>query len=95
MPAIRLAFDEASWRKVGVVTLHAWSDTSETALSSEGWDVVREQEGELLAEAEHAQLVVTGSHGRGGFTGMLLGSTSAALLPLVECPMIVVRDGRP
>ncbi|MFI9415373.1 universal stress protein [Nocardia gamkensis] len=46
----------------------------------------------LLDESEDAQLLVVGSHGRGGFTGMLLGSTSAALLHSVECPMIVVRE---
>ncbi|MFC9994059.1 universal stress protein [Nocardia sp. NPDC127526] len=46
----------------------------------------------LLEESEHAQLIVVGSHGRGGFTGMLLGSTSAALLHSADCPMIVVRE---
>ncbi|MGW2661828.1 universal stress protein [Nocardia tengchongensis] len=47
----------------------------------------------LVDEAEHAQLVVVGSHGRGGFTGMLLGSTSNALLHSVDCPIIIVRGG--
>ncbi|MET8428487.1 universal stress protein [Nocardia sp. NPDC004860] len=45
----------------------------------------------LLDEAEHSQLVVVGSHGRGGFTGMLLGSTSNALLHSVDCPIVIVR----
>ncbi|QIS18954.1 universal stress protein [Nocardia terpenica] len=45
----------------------------------------------LVDEAETAQLLVVGSHGRGGFTGMLLGSTSSALLHSVECPTLVVR----
>ena len=30
-------------------------------------------------------------HGRGGFKGMLLGSTSRALLQSAPCPMMVVR----
>ncbi|OON27022.1 hypothetical protein BSA16_34205, partial [Micromonospora sp. Rc5] len=34
---------------------------------------------------------VVGSHGRGGFKGMLLGSTSRALLQSAPCPMMVVR----
>ncbi|MFE3223970.1 universal stress protein [Nocardia sp. NPDC059228] len=45
----------------------------------------------MLDEAEHSQLVVVGSHGRGGFTGMLLGSTSNALLHSVDCPIVIVR----
>ncbi|WCZ39865.1 universal stress protein [Corynebacterium jeddahense] len=45
----------------------------------------------LASEAEGAQLLVTGSHGRGGFKGMLLGSTSRALLQSAPCPMMVVR----
>ncbi|BCK56041.1 universal stress protein [Nocardia wallacei] len=47
----------------------------------------------LLAHAEDAQLLVVGSHGRGGFPGMVLGSTSTALLHLAQCPTIVVPTG--
>jgi len=45
----------------------------------------------LLEQSDSAQLVIVGSRGRGGFAGMLLGSTSAALIGSVECPIMVVR----
>ncbi|MBP1158862.1 nucleotide-binding universal stress UspA family protein [Rhodococcus sp. PvR044] len=46
---------------------------------------------ELAAISNDAQLLVVGSRGRGGFKGMLLGSTSRALLHLVDCPLMIVR----
>ncbi|PPJ19492.1 universal stress protein [Nocardia nova] len=120
-PAIGVAFDEASRRKVPLIAVHTWSDISLPEVAVAGWDTVRESERAalseslagwreqypdvdvrpvvwadrparaLLAESEHSQLVVVGSHGRGGFTGMLLGSTGHALLQSSECPVIVVR----
>lgn len=54
--------------------------------------VTRDRPVRALADAaEGAQLLVVGSHGRGGFKGMLLGSTSRALLQASPCPMMVVR----
>jgi nucleotide-binding universal stress UspA family protein len=47
----------------------------------------------LLEVTKMVDHLVVGSRGRGGFRGLLLGSTSEQLVRHAECPVTVVRHG--
>ena len=45
----------------------------------------------LVEVAEGADLVVVGSHGRSGFSRLVLGSVAMAVVNHASCPVVVVR----
>lgn len=45
----------------------------------------------LIETAKGADLLVVGSRGRGGFTGLLLGSVSQQCAHHAPCPVVIVR----
>lgn len=46
----------------------------------------------LVERSKDARLVVTGSRGHGGFTGLMLGSVSLKVATHAHCPVVIVRD---
>jgi nucleotide-binding universal stress UspA family protein len=58
--------------------------------------VVEDHPGNALVDLSAGEeLLVVGSRGHGGFTGMLLGSVSQSVVHHARCPVVIVRRGAP
>jgi nucleotide-binding universal stress UspA family protein len=94
----------ASWAVEYVPPLHEWADAVGAELAADvraGWLVpgpgvllhvaLGSPAGRLLGSAAHADLLVVGQRGLGGFAGLLLGSVSDQCVRHAPCPVTVVR----
>jgi nucleotide-binding universal stress UspA family protein len=89
VPAVgsRESFEELAKEAAGLAVKRV-GDTGVEADS-----VVREGQAAevLLEESVGADMLVVGSRGHGGFTGLLLGSVSAQCAHHALCPLVIVR----
>jgi nucleotide-binding universal stress UspA family protein len=50
---------------------------------------------ELIQASQGAQLLIVGSRGHGGFSGLLLGSVSSAAAQHAHCPIMIIHGDTP
>ncbi len=93
MKRARDVFEAA--RAWAVKTLGEWTSTAAAAGIAARWVLrtgVPHQEIVGAAARERADLIVIGTHGRGGLDRALLGSVADRVIRLAPCPVVTVRD---
>jgi nucleotide-binding universal stress UspA family protein len=98
--ALRFALGEAKLRQASLRVVHAWQlgyvsasfdPGSYPVLGGELGDLRGAAETVLVDESREADLLVVGSRGLGGFSGLLLGSVSQQCAHHAACPVVIVR----
>jgi nucleotide-binding universal stress UspA family protein len=86
---------DAIEREARETLIHAVEATSSSGGPDPQQSLVRDTAaGALLDASREAALLVVGSRGRGGFTGLLLGSVSRRCVHGAACPLVVVHAPR-
>ncbi|MDP1805193.1 MAG: universal stress protein [Acidimicrobiales bacterium] len=85
-------FEDAAWRTV--TELLAAVDTTGLPQGVETQVVAGAPARALIDASEGADLVVVGSRGHGGFTGLLLGSVSQQVAHHATCPVVIIPSHR-
>jgi len=89
--------DPSDLAAASTTMLGAAIDTVRDSGLLDGLDVVTEAlEGhageQLISLSEHADLLVVGARGHGGFLGLLMGSVTTYVVNHSRCPVVVVRS---
>lgn len=82
-------------RKWSEETLEARAEQLRQSGIKTGWRVqagAPHEEIVRTAEEEHADMIVMGTHGRGGLNRMILGSVAERVIRLARCPVLTVRQ---
>jgi nucleotide-binding universal stress UspA family protein len=93
MPKVREVFEAA--RSFADAALEEWAAKARAeGLSARSMlrSGVAYQEIVALAGDERADLIVIGTHGRGGINRALLGSVADRVIRLAACPVLTVRE---
>jgi nucleotide-binding universal stress UspA family protein len=67
------------------IELHA---TAESIIGTPAGSIVE------YAAGHHIDLIVMGTHGRGGMAKLLMGSVAERVVRMAPCPVLTVREGR-
>jgi nucleotide-binding universal stress UspA family protein len=91
VPSVEPSLEEAARERAQLVL-----DEQAEQIRAAGVEVETEtrqgQAADALVDAsENADLLVVGSRGHGGFTGLLLGSVSTQCAHHARCPVVIVR----